>query len=158
MKIDTLNNTNIEISKTSIQQTINEINDALDNEQYNALKIALDIKYFQEVLDGIKDKLREKVLDSLSKYHKNEKIMIYGNEYIIKESGVKYDYTNCNDSYYNDLINEINKLNELKAHREAFLKTLQSKTNIVDEDTGEINEINPPIKSSTTTYQIKLQK
>ena len=52
MKLDTLNNTNIEISKTSIQQTINEINDALDNEQYNALKIALEQKFLEVYKDG----------------------------------------------------------------------------------------------------------
>jgi hypothetical protein len=77
----------------------------------------------------------------------------------LAETGIKYDYDNCNDDIYNKLSEQIESFKGLLKDRETFLKTVPlSGLSIINEQTGEVITIYPPSKQSTSTYKITLKK
>ena len=91
------------------------------------------------------------------KYGK-ERMSYHGATFDIKEAGVKYDYSQCQDVIWNDIDKKMQMLTERKKEREAFLKTIKERFTFVDESTGEIVTIYPAQKKSTTTYAITWSK
>lgn len=116
------------------------------------LKIAAQLKAMEELIDTLrKDKeIREYTLKEAEKEGKTFKK--HGAEFQVKESGVKYDFSACNDSKYNALLDELIDIKLKVEQRETFLKSL--KESVADIDTGEI--INLPVKTSTTIVTVKI--
>ena len=77
---------------------------------------------------------------------------------VVKESGVRYDYLACGDSEYQDLQAELKILQDKIKSREKFLKGIQSKTTIVNDESGEIHEVYPPVKSGTLGVTVTFNK
>ena len=77
----------------------------------------------------------------------------------VKEVGVKYDYTVCNDQIYNDLLYMLNDIKEQIKIREKFLSKIPSGgTTIVYEQTGEVRTIYPPIKQGSQGITITFKR
>jgi hypothetical protein len=93
-------------------------------------------------------------LDEAYKYGKS--FEHYNAKFEIKEMGVKYDYSVCQDPVYNSLKNKLSILeDEIKA-REKYLKAiLPSGVETLLED--EIVTLYPPSKTSTTTISVNLK-
>lgn len=143
------------VTKDVISAYAKELIDSIYEGNVNALDIAVRVKFMEDVITSIKDKLRDSVIEQCSKYQKGEDIVHYNGEFAIKEAGVKYDYTNCNDPELNDIVKEIERLTELRKEREKFLRAIKTSITTCCELTGEVITLFPPIKSSTTTYSIK---
>jgi hypothetical protein len=60
--------------------------------------------------------------------------------------------TTLNGYAYNEKIKEYS---ECQKAIESTLKTLKDPIQIMLEDTGEVVQVNPPIKKSTTTIEVK---
>jgi hypothetical protein len=125
------------------------VNDVL-NGILNPLDVHIFTKSIENTIKMIQTALSVEVLDEAYKH--GEKTFVYrGCECNIRELGVKYDFANCNDAVYNDLIAKMEVLKaEVKA-RETFLKAIKQPT--------EVNGvmINPPIKSSTTGVAVTIK-
>jgi hypothetical protein len=106
-----------------------------------------------DLFDAVKDELRGRVLDELNAYTKGEEVTLFGATFEVIEAGTKYDYSGCNDTEYDDLTAAINELTARRKEREKFLRGIKNATTIVNEETGELVRILPPVKSSTTTYK-----
>jgi len=141
----------------SVSEYSNTIIDKLNNGEIDAVSLAIKIKYFEEIFDNLKNDLRDAVITELNKYNKNEIVSKFNAEIKIKEAGVKYDFSNCNDSELNTINAEIDRLTVLRKDREKFLKTINGSITTVDEKTGEVITLFCPIKSSSTTYMINLK-
>ena len=77
----------------------------------------------------------------------------------VKDVGVKYDYSVCNDQIYNDLLYMLNDIKEQIKIREKFLSKIPSEgTTIVYEQTGEVRTIYPPIKQGSQGITITFKK
>jgi hypothetical protein len=102
-----------------------------------------------------------KNLQALKELNENElsldidKFETHGYKFAKKEAGTKYDFTNCNHPRLADLSVKEKEINKEKKDIEALLKTLKNPTTIVDEETGDIVTINPPIKSSKTIIEVR---
>jgi hypothetical protein len=145
------------VSKETIKEhSINLLAD-LDNGYITPLQLAAQLKYFEDIIANVKEEVRQRVVAEQSKYGK-ERMTFKGATFDIKEAGIKYDYSNCDDTIWNDLKQQLNDLNDKMKEREAFLKTLKERFTYVDESTGEIVTIYPPQKKSTTTYAITWSK
>ena len=146
-----------EVTKETIKEhSINLLKD-LDNGYITPLQLATQLKYFEDVITNVKEELRQRVVAEQSKYGK-ERMTFKGAAFDIKEAGIKYDYSHCDDPIWNDLKKLLDALNDKMKGREAFLKTLKERLTYVDESTGEIITIYPPQKKSTTTYSITWKK
>ena len=141
----------------SVSEYSNTIIDKLNNGEIDAVSLAIKIKYFEEIFDNLKNDLRDAVILELNKYNKNETVSKFNAEIKLKEAGVKYDFSNCNDDEYNQLESEIAKLTQQRKDREKFLKSINGSIVTCIESTGEVVTLFAPIKSSSTTYMINLK-
>ena len=129
------------------------INSVLDGE-IESIKAVIQAKSLVETLTlFLKDKgVNDLVLREVEKYGKqNSK---YGATIAIKEVGSKWDYSECGDPIYNRLSSQKAEIEEKLKAREALLKATREPRTEVDEETGEVYTVNPPSKSSTTSYSI----
>lgn len=143
------------VTKDVISAYAKELIDSIYDGNVNALDIAVKVKFMEDVISSIKEKLRESVVDECSKWQKGDDIVHYNGEFTIKEAGTKYDYSNCNDEELNSYVAEIDRLTELRKEREKFLRTIKQSITTINESTGEVITLFAPIKTSTTTYSIK---
>lgn len=146
-----------EVSKETIKETSLALLNDIDEGHMHPLQVAAQFKFIEDVMTNVKEELRQRVIAEQDKYGK-QAMTYHGATFDIKEAGIKYDYSKCDDTIWNDLKQQIDALNEQIKEREAFLKTLKERFTYIDESTGEIVTIYPPQKKSTTTYQVSWSK
>jgi len=73
------------------------------------------------------------------------------------ESGIFYDYKQCGHTKYKEICNQIDKLTVEKKELEKLLQAVKTMTPITDMESGEIMEIHPPLKKSTTTIKVTIK-
>jgi len=117
----------------------------------NPLEFAVRAKMLIDALQKTLDNTKELAMTEQMKHGKRAEV--FGAEVTQVESGVRYDYSQCNDSVYTTLKALCEENTALLREREKFLKALTGPLPIVTED-GEIVTINPPIKLSTTTLRV----
>lgn len=146
-----------EVNKDTIKETSLALLNDIDEGHMHPLQVAAQFKFVEDVIANVKEEVRQRVVAEQSKYGK-ERMTFHGATFDIKEAGIKYDYSHCEDDIWNDLDKQIQALTELRKEREAFLKTLKERFTYIDESTGEIITLYPPQKKSTTTYAITWKK
>lgn len=102
---------------------------------------------FKELIAGLKGKADIQ----------GSKFSRHSADIIEKMVGVAYDYANCGDPEYNELIAKIAPLLEQKKKIEERLKKQDKKIVQVDEETGETFEVYPPKKTGTLSLQLTLK-
>lgn len=146
-----------EVNKEIIKETSLALLNDIDEGHMHPLQVAAQFKFIEDVISNVKEELRQRVVAEQDKYGK-EKMTYHGATFDIKEAGVKYDYSQCDDVIWNDLKQQLDALNDKMKEREAFLKALKERFTYIDESTGEIVTLYPPQKKSTTTYAITWSK
>lgn len=77
----------------------------------------------------------------------------------LAEVGTKYDFSVCNDAEYNLLLEKLEKAKQDLEIRKDFLKGIPTKgIDVVDEDTGEVSKIYPPVKTSSSSFKVTLSR
>ena len=146
-----------EVTKASIKEQSIALLKDMDEGHITPLQLAAQLKFVEDIITNVKEELRQRVIAEQSKYGK-ERMTFHGATFDIKEAGIKYDFSKCEDDIWNDIEKKMQMLTERRKEREAFLKTLKDRFTYVDESTGEIVTIYPPQKKSTTTYAITWSK
>jgi len=116
------------------------------------IKVAIQIKKVQAVLDQVTAGIKDYVLTEAEKYGKTTEIE--GVKIEISELGVRYDYSVCGDSVWSQLDSELKALTEKKKEREKFLCAIPD-TGTVDPETGEL--INKPLRSGTRGIKMTIK-
>lgn len=118
----------------------------------NALEVDMKLRFLEELIGQIRgnERIKAEVLNEAEKYPEKT-FTAYGGE-VTKTSFGRYDYSECSDTYYNDIITEIAELNKARKEREGMLQRLTEPMAI--EETGEI--INPPEKTSSSGLRVRL--
>jgi len=153
MKINELSK--IQPSKTVIPAWSKKLTQGYREGNESAVEIATKLDFISKVCTEAKKELSEAVIKEIEAGDKTK------NGYSLKvtESGVKYDFSKCNDPELKGLEAELSELSKKIETRQKFLKALPwGGTTIVDENTGEVTKIYPPAKKSTTVPQFTLQK
>ena len=117
-------------------------------------KFAVQIKAFEELVKRLREDkdIRSLIIDEVAKHGKEAN---YNGSLIrVSETGVRYDYSVCNSSRWNDLDAQIRGLTEQKKELEKFLQVLPE-GGAADPETGEI--LSRPVKTSTTSPVITLK-
>ena len=129
------------------------IKDAILNGDVNPLDILVQLKMIEKTLEVLSDKDVEKeMLREAGKYHKDELAEYRGCKLEVKETGVKYDYSVCDDDIIEGLYQEKKSLDERIKQREAFLKNING---TVFNESGV--EIRKPVKKSTTKVSVTIK-
>ena len=115
------------------------------------------MRFLEDIIKSLKDSPEYKAT-LLSEVEKQGKKFNYQNaEFSVKEVGVKYDYSQCGDQSLLDLYAKMDALVlEIKA-KEKRLQSVNPKGEKVVTDDGEVVELFPPSKSSTTSVVVTLK-
>lgn len=145
-----------ETSKTERQEFAQAVINNAREGLLNPLKLHLQVKCLEDLIKQITSNpsYRELTLDEAYKYGKS--FEHYNAKFEIKEMGVKYDYSVCNDPIYNELKIELEALQEKIKAREMVLKSISSEglQTLIDD---EVVTLYPPNKTSTTSISVNLK-
>ena len=83
--------------------------------------------------------------------------ILYGSEINVRETGVKYDFSKCGYSAYNNLFLKKKEVESEMKTMESLLKAISKPTTIVDDATGEILEVKPPLRSAGTSIVLTIK-
>jgi hypothetical protein len=158
-----------ETTKAERATFVQDIIDRLVNEEADPLKIHLQVKAMEDIINGLtcKDEKKNKNYQSAITYHKylldaaekyGKKFMLHNAEFSIKEVGSSYDFSKCEDPIITDLLAQQETIKRLVEVRKDFLKALPLPgIEIINEETGEACHCYPPSKSSTTSVAVSLK-
>ena len=141
-------------NKAQIIDFVQQTKDIILSGNENPLKIAVQLRGLEEVIKKLRaDKeIQDYTLEEALK--ENAKTFeVFSAEITIKETGVKYDYSICNDVLLSELYKQIDDLKKQIKDRENMLKTISEKNPAVSLE-GEI--LHPPLKTSKTGISIRL--
>ena len=142
-------------TKAQIKNFANQVVSMVESGNENALKVFATLKGIDETCKAINKQILAYALDEAEKYSEKT-IKAFNCEITKKEVGVKYDYSVCNDAVWNRLNERLFEIKDMMKAREKMLKSINGSIHITDEDTGEIAEVFPPAKTSTSSLSIKL--
>lgn len=148
-----------ETNKEQRQSFALQVIDAMREGQADPLKVHLQVKCMEDIIKQLNaNKLyQDEILNAASTY--GQKSFEYNNSKVeIKETGVKYDFSQCGDLDLQLLYEEQAIIDAKVKAREAMLKTVpQSGMTLLVEETGEAITVYPPSKQSKTGVAITLK-
>ena len=132
---------------------------AVVNGDIDPLQAHIGISRLEKAISLYKknEQIQDLTLRELSKYGKRQSF----GDCVLEESeaGVKYDYSVCGDPEYADMLATRAALDADIKERERYLKSLPARgITEVDEQTGEVFKIMPPVKSSKTIIKTTFKK
>jgi hypothetical protein len=144
-------------SKAKMDEIVTRLVVGVQDGSIDPLQLLVKLKFAQSIIADTIESIQPNCVDEASKYHKGEDIKLLGAELKVKEAGTKYDYSNCGDKIWEqyDFMEKSNA--EAKKGRANFLKSLKKSETLVDDETGEIYTIHPPIKKSSTIVQVTIK-
>lgn len=118
------------------------------------LKVAVQLKTLEDLVKNLRSNtvIRSYIMNEADKYP-DKTFKIDGVGFEKSETGVKFDFSKCEDSEYDELIKKKATIDNKIKSKTAFLKKL--KEPYVKIDTGEI--INPPLRTSNSYIKISLK-
>jgi hypothetical protein len=146
------------LTKTKVAEFAAKLIQLNNDGHVDTLTALARLEFLSQIIDQVKTNYRTTAVDELDLYGPEAKTGVsrYGVTFKQKETAVKYDFTKT--IMWNGMELEIERLKNAQKALESQLKSLTSKQSILDESTGEIMILNPPIKSSKTTVEITLGK
>lgn len=145
--------------KSQRESFASDIVQRIDNGEVDPLIVHLQLKCMEDIIKVINSNSSYKnaILEA-SQQQGQKTFQFHNSKFEIKEVGVKYDFSKCEDIVLAKLHKQLEDLSaEVKA-RETMLKTVSEKGMIVtDPETGETFTVYPPAKSSTTSVAVTLK-
>ncbi|MTI30208.1 hypothetical protein [Xanthovirga aplysinae] len=123
--------------------------------QYDLLPTLIGLKKIQTYIDSFlsEEAFQAAALAEAQTHGKKDK-ELKGSKISIGELGTKYDFKA--DSEWNKLDKEIKTITQKRKDHEKFLKSLSSKVEVLDDETGQVFPHFPPTKSSKTGLKVTL--
>jgi len=140
--------------REEVEQLSSTILQSIESGSVHSLEILATVKAYEKVFETIKKQLITYALAEADQYAEKE-INKYGVKFTKVEAGVSYDYSNCGHTEYNEVCEQIKSLTEIKKDYEKLLLSLKQMTPIISVN-GEIMEVYPPAKKSTTTLKVNI--
>lgn len=142
-------------TKQEIESFSSKIISELESGMINPLDLLKQIKCFEKVIEQTKDTLSKMAREEAEKYG-TKNFEFKGVKIELAEVGTKYDYSKCNDFVMAKVSEDLAKLNETKKQRETFLKSLKEPIQLVDEESGDVFQVMPPVKSSSSSLKVTI--
>jgi hypothetical protein len=121
---------------------------AVKDGEENPLNVMLQIRAMEKAFEVIKKQISENVVTEADKYP-GTTFQFRGVKLAKGDVSTRYDYSHCGDTEWERRNTEAETAKSRLSERETFLKGLKEPITIVDEMTGEIVTVRPPLKSST---------
>lgn len=132
---------------------------ALENGDIEPLELYVNFKKAGKIIDSVleSEQVKESVMKEYQKFGTKE--VDYNGVILVQaEAGAKFDYTGCQDSLIIELEAKKKELDEQIKARQKFLKNLPPEgTTVLNEETGEVNTLYPPSRSSSTIIKATIK-
>lgn len=133
----------LNMSKSDMNAAVSDKMELLNDGWIDEESLFVYAKKLESIASLLVDAIKDKV-DS-SKFGKD--YTRYGVKLESKMVGVKTDYSGCGYDPYNLAADQLAAVKlQIKKH-EDFLKSITKPLTLVDEESGEVTTINPPVKS-----------
>jgi hypothetical protein len=123
--------------------------------QTNPLELLVLLRALEKTSETVIDCIRENINSEASKFGERE-IEMFGARLEKSEVGTKYDYASSGDVIWEQRDSAVKSAESLRKERETFLRALREPMTAVNEDTGEVFTIRPPMKRSTSFVKVRL--
>lgn len=146
------------LSKSLVETTAQTLINEAEAGNVDVLSALARLEFMAQVIEKAKEDLRKRAVDELDLYGAEAKAGVkrFGVTFKQKEVGTRYSFDNTKQ-WLEAKAKEDAIAGERKALEER-LKLLKSKITLLDEHTGELNELYPAIKTSKTSVEISLPK
>lgn len=141
-------------TKDEVYNFARKLESELVSGEVNPLELVRFKKAFENLFETIKPTLDEYSREEAEKYGKS--FNYKGLKIELAENGTKYDYSKCNDPILPDLLQKLESAKKAVENRQTFLKGIKGHITVVDEETGDVVQVFPPIKSSTSGIKCSL--
>jgi len=122
--------------KEIIELAISNAQAIIDNENYDLLKVYVELKRYETYLKGLIDTLKQPALNKAAE--KQAKSFEYNEARVNISTRTKWNFSV--DNKWSELDQQIQQLTKEKKEREKYLKENNESDTIVDKETGEITE------------------
>lgn len=145
-----------ETDKEQRKEFVNQVIEGLNEGSVDPLKVHLQVKCMEDIIKQLTSSKEYKEICLTEAFKFGKTFEHHNAKFEIKEMGVKYDYSNCNDPILKELKEKLQYLELEIKYRETLLKGVPSEgMEIIVED--ELVRIYPPSKTSTTTVTVNLK-
>jgi len=134
---------------------VKQIISAVKSGDANPLEVLVMLRSLELVSELVRDEIEDNILTEAEK-HSEKKFNAFGAIIERAEVGVKYNYGTSKDTIYERLQVDADTAKRRLDERTAFLRQLKEPMTVVDEMTGEIVTITPPIKKSKSGVKVYL--
>jgi hypothetical protein len=143
-----------ELTKSEIEDLAKlDISEIVLSGKYDLLKTLIELKRYDVYLNKLIETLKTPALEKAIEV--GDKKFHYADAKVWVTKRVVYDYSA--DKIWSDLNNNLTAVKERIKSHQALLKKLDSETTeMVDQETGEIVKITPPIKREEDSLMIRL--
>jgi hypothetical protein len=140
-------------TKTEIRKISTLLRGAVASGEVNPLVTAKKLAVIEKIIEEVKGDMlvRDAILAEAEKYGKS--FDFQNAKFQIRESGVRFDYSNCQDAEHEEISEQINALTTRLKAREGLLKAVTGDSELYGKDG---RRLEPPLKKSTTGVTITI--
>lgn len=143
-------------TKTEVDTFSKQLINAVTNGEINPLELKAMFKFMEAVFEKVNEATKENQLREAAKYSE-KKFNAYGYDIEKSEVGVKYDYSKCGDTIYEERQAAFDAAKNLLDERAAFLRAMKEPTTMVDNMTGEVVTVNPPTRKGSEGLKFSMK-
>jgi hypothetical protein len=146
----------LNLTKQYMNDTVRMATRSVTEGSYDPIKALVYAKKGQELFTLLEKAIRP-IAEDKQRLSKGEVYTIHNADVAQRESGVKYDFTACNDAEYDSLKSTHETVSTALKAREDFLKKVSKDMELVDTNTGESYTVHPPIRSGKLGLTISIK-
>jgi len=142
-------------TQTQVDVFSDQLIAAVKEEGANPLEILVQLRAMEKVSARVIKEIMENAVTMIDRY--NGRFELSGNLIERAEVGTTYDYSKTGDIILERRVAIRDAADSLVKERESFLRSLKEKITLVDEESGEIYVVSPPIKKSKTGVKVTIR-
>lgn len=146
----------LSVSKSGIDTFCRQLIDQVQNGEVNPLELKALLKTMEKIIERVDGETKDNQLREAMKYSE-KKFNAYGCEIEKTEVATKYDYVSSGDPVYNQRLRIAEEAKIQLDERAGFLKALKEPLTIVDDESGEVATVLPPVKRSTSGLKFTIR-
>lgn len=135
-------------SRAQVDKFSDDLIESVRNGELDPIELRATFKALEMVMDRVAKETLPNALTASDKYP-GERFEAFGCAIQKGDVRTEYDYASSGDPVYAQRFKIAEQAKEQLKEREAFLKAVKSNMTIVDEASGEVVTIKPPVKKST---------
>lgn len=121
----------------------------------NPLEIIAQLRAMEKVSARVIKEIMENAVTMIDRY--NGKFELAGNLIERAEVGTKYNFEVCGDYVWEQRKSIFESAQRQLKEREEFLKSLKEPIKLVVEETGELQTVRPPLRTSSTGVKVTIR-